>query len=56
MKAYVSSLKREFVSYELDNVVSVQYVGRDLILTTMECGSPSTHHYNSNEVIVNIIQ
>lgn len=54
MTATVRSMTNEFKEYKISGIVSVQYIGTHLILTSMEAGKPATITYNSAAVIIEI--
>ncbi|MBO7735744.1 MAG: hypothetical protein J6S67_24465 [Methanobrevibacter sp.] len=54
MKATVTNIRNDY-NYTIENIVSVQYINNNLVITTIEVdGTVATRHYNSNEVLVNI--
>lgn len=53
MRATVTNIKGEY-NYTLENIVSVQYINNNLIITRMEDNEVHTVSYNSSEVLINI--
>lgn len=53
MKAVVTNIKGEYF-YEIDNIVNVQFVNNNLIITSLMEDETRTTQYNSNKVIVNV--
>lgn len=54
MKATVRGVTGEFQEYEIENIVSVQYVSCNLILTCITDDGIKTLTYNAGNVIVEI--
>ena len=54
MTATVRSMTGEFNEYKVENIVSVQYIANNLVLTYMSEGGVKTNTYNSSTVIVEI--
>lgn len=54
MNATVRSMTGEFGDYKIENIVSIQYIASNLVLTCMEGDTVATRMYNSNTVIVEI--
>lgn len=53
MKATVTNIRGDY-NYTIENIVSVQYINNNLLITTVEDGEVKTRAYNSSEVLVNI--
>ena len=53
MKATITNIRGEY-NYTLENIVSVQYINNNLIITKMENNEVKTMTYNSSEVLINI--
>ena len=54
MTVTVKSLLKRFETYTIPNVVSVQYVTRQVILTSFNGCEATTQIFNSNDVIVEV--
>ena len=54
MTATVRSMTGEFNEYKVENIVSVQYIANNLVLTYTSEGGVKTNTYNSSTVIVEI--
>lgn len=55
MKAVVRSIKNDFESYELNNIISVQYIRNILVLIQLNNESGvDTIKYSAGDVIVEI--
>lgn len=54
MKATVRNINNEYKEYEINGIVNIQYVGQNLILTSMRNGEVATNMYNSADVIIEI--
>ena len=54
MAATVRSMTGEFEEYKIENIVSVQYIAGNLVVTRKEGDTVTTGVYNSNAVIVEI--
>lgn len=54
MTATVRSIAGEFPEYRVHNIISVQYIAGNLVLTYLVEGTVKTSTYNSNAVIVEI--
>lgn len=52
----VKSMTREFKEYTIENIISVQYIARNLVLVYMVRDKVEVTTYNSNNVIVTIHQ
>lgn len=52
----VKSMTGEFKEYTIENIVSVQYIARNLVLVYMVRDKVEVTTYNSNDVIVTIHQ
>lgn len=53
MKATVTNIRNDY-HYTVENIVSVQYINNNLLITKVEDGEVKTITYNSSEVLVNI--
>ena len=54
MAATVRSMTGEFEEYKIEDIVSVQYIAGNLMVTYMKDDTVATGVYNSNTVIVEI--
>lgn len=54
MTATVRSMINEFTEYEINGVISVQYIAGNLVLTYMKEGKVNTTTFNANTVIVEV--
>ena len=54
MTATVRSMVNEFAEYEINGVISVQYITGNLVLTYMKEGEVNTTTFNANTVIVEV--
>lgn len=54
MKATVRSVTEEFKEYEIEKIVSVQYVSCNLLLTHIADDGVKTLTYNTGNVIIEI--
>lgn len=53
MVATITNIYGEY-NYKVENIVNVQYAGKEIILTKLEDGKLSPIHFGSREVIINI--
>lgn len=54
MTATVRSMVNEFAEYEINGVISVQYIAGNLVLTYMKEGEVNTTTFNANTVIAEV--
>lgn len=53
MVATITNIYGEY-NYQIENIIDVQYAGKEIILTKLENGKLSPIHFGSNEVIIHI--
>lgn len=54
MAATIRSITGEFEEYKIENIVSVQYIAGNLLITCKEGNTVTTSLYSNNTVVVEI--